>query len=85
MKILKKILSINPFDLHSHLSVTYGPCQSPTLWFCVQRHDKIATFGTNCAYVYRDLIGHVYCHVSYEEEDTIICVYVYRDLIGHVY
>ena len=26
------------------LSVTYGPCQSPTLWFCCHRHDQIATF-----------------------------------------
>ena len=25
-------------------SVTYGPCQSPTLWFCCHRHDQIATF-----------------------------------------
>jgi len=31
-------------QLGKSLSVTYGPCQSPTLWFCVQRHDQIATF-----------------------------------------
>ena len=26
------------------LSVTYGPCQTPCLWFCCHRHDQIVTF-----------------------------------------
>ena len=26
------------------LSVTFGPCQTPTLWFCAHRHDQIAAF-----------------------------------------
>lgn len=35
------------FRLKDQKVLSYGPCQTPTLWFCVQRHKEIQNFRSS--------------------------------------
>ncbi|CAJ1376130.1 unnamed protein product [Effrenium voratum] len=36
--------AIDKFRLRDQTCLSYGPCQTPTLWFCVERHKEIQSF-----------------------------------------
>ena len=39
------------FHLRDQKVISYGPCQTPTLWFCAQRHKEIQNFRSTPFYV----------------------------------
>ncbi|CAK9071692.1 unnamed protein product [Durusdinium trenchii] len=36
--------AVDKFRLRDQTCLSYGPCQTPTLWFCVERHKEIQSF-----------------------------------------
>ena len=39
------------FRLGEQRVMSYGPCQTPTLWFCAQRHKEIQNFRPEKFYI----------------------------------
>ena len=46
-------------DLDASL-ISYGPCQTPTLGFCVDRHDKIQTFKSEQFWVLQVFLPNLF-------------------------
>merc|ERR1712232_884973 len=71
-------------DLDTNL-ISYGPCQTPTLWFCVRRHDEITSFQPESYYTIDVQItkGQQEFHLEWQRGQVFDqpVAHVFRDIV----
>jgi len=73
-------------DLDTNL-ISYGPCQTPTLWFCVRRHDEITSFQPENYYTLDVTVSKVgkdvYLDWGRDSYFDLQIVNTFREIIQH--
>ncbi|KAL4442252.1 hypothetical protein ABPG74_009270 [Tetrahymena malaccensis] len=59
----------NKYNIQGKKKISYGPCQTPTLAFCVQRHDEIENFKPQTYYTVQVQLTE-YATAKWQKQET---------------